>query len=299
MMTRPIEDEDLHAFVDGQLDPERRTEVQAFLAENPKAAERVEDYRGQAAMLHALFDPVLEEPPTAAIEALTAGLAVRLGDRRVRRPRAWAQPLARVAAALLLMAVGLGGGYLLHSRAGGDRPGQSGGLRTFAEEAAQAHAFYASDQQFPAQTAAQDRGALDGWLSQRLGRRVFAPDLSRAGYQLVGGHPLPTPYGAGAQYLYENGAKQRLTLFVSAVPSAQEAQSFSFVQQGNDAMLYWLEGSLGYALIGQMNRDQLMGISQLAYNALKKAPSPAPQPASPQGGAVQPVAQPTVQGKAM
>lgn len=295
-MTRPIDDTDLHAFVDDQLDPERRAMVQAFLDENPKMAERVVDYRRQAVLLHALFDPVVEEPPSAAIDALTAGLVVRLGERRRRSPAGWQRPMMRIAASLLLIAVGLGGGYLLRGPTGADRPSRSGGLQTFADEAAQAHAFYASDQQFPAQVGAQDRGALDGWLSQRLGRPVAAPDLSQAGYQLVAGHPLPTPYGAGAQYLYENGAKQRVTLFVSAVPGGQEAQPFSFAQQGNDTMLYWLEGSLGYALIGRMNRDQLMGISRIAYGALKKAPSS--QPVSPQGGAVQPVTAP-VQGKAM
>lgn len=300
-MTRPIEENDLHAFADGQLDAPRRAEVQAFLDENPKAAERVEDYRHQTALLHALFDPALEEPSNAAIDALTAGLAVRLSDGRLHRSTGWRRPAVRIAASLLLVAVGLGGGYLLRGPAGGRQPGHSAGLQTFAEEAAQAHAFYASDQQAPGQIGAQDRGALDGWLSQRLGRPVTAPDLSQAGYRLVGGRPLPTPYGAGAQYLYENGAKQRLTLFVSAVPSGQEAPPFSFAQQGSDTMLYWMEGSLGYALIGRMNRDQLMGISRIADNALKKIPSPQQQPASPQGGAVQPVAQPTapVQGKAM
>ena len=44
-MTAPkkVSKAELHAFVDGQLDPARRREVEEFLAENPDAAARVAD----------------------------------------------------------------------------------------------------------------------------------------------------------------------------------------------------------------------------------------------------------------
>jgi len=45
MTDQPITDNDLHAYVDGELDAARRAEVEAHLAANPAAAKIVRDYR--------------------------------------------------------------------------------------------------------------------------------------------------------------------------------------------------------------------------------------------------------------
>src|SRR5258708_951742 len=57
----PITEAALHAFVDGQLTPERQLEIEAALAERPEEAQRVQSYRAQKRELRALFDPVLDE----------------------------------------------------------------------------------------------------------------------------------------------------------------------------------------------------------------------------------------------
>ena len=59
MNDRQIDESELHALVDGELDPARQAEVEAWLSENPEAAGRVARYRAQNAGLHALFDDVL------------------------------------------------------------------------------------------------------------------------------------------------------------------------------------------------------------------------------------------------
>lgn len=58
---RPTED-DLQAYVDDQLPPERRQAVEAYLAQSPEDAARVAAYREQGAQLRSLFNPVLDEP---------------------------------------------------------------------------------------------------------------------------------------------------------------------------------------------------------------------------------------------
>jgi anti-sigma factor RsiW len=72
MTGRRIDDGELHALVDGELDPARQAEVEAWLSENPDAAGRVARYRAQNAGLHALFDGVLDEelPPAIDIREL-------------------------------------------------------------------------------------------------------------------------------------------------------------------------------------------------------------------------------------
>ncbi len=50
-----IGEADLHAYIDGGLDPLKRTEVEAFLAARPQIARRVEAYRSQVVALNAAF----------------------------------------------------------------------------------------------------------------------------------------------------------------------------------------------------------------------------------------------------
>ena len=92
-----MSEQDLHAYVDGQLDPARNAEVAAYLGANPQALARVEVYRKQNQTLHALFDPTLDEPLPAALQYR-------------QRPRANPQWL-RVAAMVGTLALGLVLGY--------------------------------------------------------------------------------------------------------------------------------------------------------------------------------------------
>jgi anti-sigma factor RsiW len=154
------------------------------------------------------------------------------------------------------------------------------GMEAFAEAAARAHTFYTGESRFPVEMGGEDRGALDSWLSERLGKSVFGPDLSSLGYKLIGGRSMPTATGVGAQYMYENEAKRRLTLFVGAPHSSQET-SFSFIQHGDVGMFYWTEGSLAYVLIGQLGHDELMSIAKAVYQDLKDRPAPAQHDAAP------------------
>ena len=258
MVARPVDDRDLHAYVDGCLDTQRRIEVEAWLAEDPASAERVNAYRSQIDQLHELFDDVLREPATPAMDDLQNRLSGQMaGNDNYRR------------------------GWLLRDPAPTAVEQQQPTLQNFAQEAVQAHTFYASDNRFAVEMGGEDRGALDSWLSERLGRRIFGPDLTSAGFRLIGGRSLPTATGAGAQYMYENDGKRRLTLFVGTPKAGQEA-AFSFVQKGDVSMFYWVEGSIAYALIGRLDREQLMNITQTVYRELKiRNVPPAPPPAAP------------------
>lgn len=89
-------DEDLHRFIDGELDGESRARVQALLERDPSIAARVRDYRSVDQAVRAAFDGV--EPPRN-----------RLPNQSVRAKR------GRVAAAALLLPAGFGAGWLVHS----------------------------------------------------------------------------------------------------------------------------------------------------------------------------------------
>ena len=48
MIHRPITEDDLHAYVDGALEPEREAEVAAYLEAHPNVARRVSACLGSA-----------------------------------------------------------------------------------------------------------------------------------------------------------------------------------------------------------------------------------------------------------
>ena len=275
-----MRDSDLHAYVDGQLDPARRIEVETWLAEDEEAARRVEAYRAQNAALHSLFDSILNERLDGRLADLGEQLGERL-DAKVARRSWWSQPgWRRMAAAVSFVAAGLGAGWLGHGQVAVQpvvqAPAPQPTLQAFADEATQAHSFYANSR-FEVEMGADNQDALNNWLSERLGKPVFGPDLAGIGYKLIGGRSLPAEGGAVAQDMYETNGGNRLTLFVGS-PQADQQAAFSFVKHGEIASFYWAEGVLSYALVGRFERDQLMTIAQTVHQKLKSGPAPRPAP---------------------
>ena len=83
MNASPITEEDLHAWMDGLLDPEREGEVRAYLDAHPDVAARFEGYRACDAALRACLADVAEEPVPARLD-----VARMVGGRPRMRPAA-------------------------------------------------------------------------------------------------------------------------------------------------------------------------------------------------------------------
>jgi anti-sigma factor RsiW len=65
-----ITEDDLHAFVDGMLEPIHAAGIGASLFAHPRKAARAQAYRQQNAGLNALYGAVVDEPIPAGIAAL-------------------------------------------------------------------------------------------------------------------------------------------------------------------------------------------------------------------------------------
>ncbi len=114
-----MNDETFFAWLDGELDPERATEVERTVAADPELLRRAEAHRGLASRLHAAFDPIAQaslpdrlshavRPDRRAVIDLSAAR----GARFARPVAAWAQ-WAGMAASLaigLVTGIQLGGG---------------------------------------------------------------------------------------------------------------------------------------------------------------------------------------------
>lgn len=245
----PIGDNDLQAYVDGRLDADRRVEVESYLDANPEVAARVAAYQQQNEMLHAVFDPVLQEPVPSELETPVAGR------------RQW--PRYGIAAAWAL--VWAAGGWILH---GLSQPTPSLVVESLPQRAAVAHAVYVPEVVHPVEVTASQQAHLVKWLSKRLDGKVRAPDLRALGYELLGGRLLPADDGAAAQFMYQTERGKRLTLYVRKNLSKNRETAFRYAREGNTGVFYWVDKDFAYALSGELNKKTLLDLAHAAYQQL-------------------------------
>jgi anti-sigma factor RsiW len=139
---------------------------------------------------------------------------------------------------------------------------------SLARLAATAHVVYAPEVRHPVEVTADQEEHLVGWLSKRLGTTLKAPKLSSLGYELVGGRLLSGPQGPVAHFMYQDGRGQRLTLYVSGQRGEPRDTAFRFSQEDRVSVFYWVDGNFGYALSGEIKREQLLKVADVVYKQL-------------------------------
>ncbi|MCG8546755.1 MAG: anti-sigma factor [Alphaproteobacteria bacterium] len=241
---------ELHAFVDGQLDADRRREVAAYLGAHPEAAATVAAYEAQKKALQAMFEPVLTEP-----------LPARLKPPRARRALVH---LAWAATGLILLAAGgLLGWFAREAAMSGSMP-----QTAVARQAAVAHAVFTPQRRHPVEVPGNEEKHLVRWLSKVLGAPLQAPQLTDLGYALVGGRLLTSPDGPAAQFMYQDAKGQRITLYVVRNPKWRGLTEFRYADENGVAVFYWINGPLGYGLTAKMPRSELLTIANAVYTQL-------------------------------
>ena len=249
MSRLPVTDAELHAHVDGVLSPARNADVEAYLAEHPEDATRVAAYREQLLVLRREYDAVLSEPLPSRL-----GVAGRGGGRPAWRYGA-------LAAAFLL---GIAIGWQLHSYRASERNESSAWPR----RAAIAHVVYSPEVRHPVEVGADQEAHLVAWLSKRLGSPLKVPHLATVGYSLVGGRLLPGERGPVAQFMYQDGKGQRLTLYVRVNPDPNRETAFQFAQERGVGVFYWVDRQLGYALSGEIEKAELLRVATAVHRQL-------------------------------
>lgn len=262
----PDHEQRLHALADGRLPPEQ---ARAFLdALDAADRERVQHWKVQRQRLRALHSDLLTETPPPELSASAMRLQARIN--RQHRILRW----GGIAAGWLL-AFGLGwvGQAQLHAPAA-PALAQNAPMQRFARAATVAHALYQPEQRHPVEVAASDQAHLLQWLSKRLGRKLQIPDLSAAGYELVGGRLLPGDDSqARAQFMYQNEQGLRITLYLGAMPRARAETGtgetrFHFAHNGHTHAYYWVDQGFGYALAADLPRASLLHLAALVHQQL-------------------------------
>jgi anti-sigma factor RsiW len=267
----------INALVDGRWPPTRQAELEAQLDEDGAARETLRAWKAQREALRALHRPLLDE---AIPDTLLA--AARRGEAGRRQLAQWTRWGGMAAAVVLAFGVG----WLSRGQLGGAAPQQLAlaqvrSVQSFAHQASLAHAVFSPEVRHPVEVTAAQQDHLVQWLSKRVGRPLKVPVLSAEGYELVGGRLLSGDGGARAQFMFQNSAGLRLTLYLGAVdavsatasiprPPSQPAQETAFRYSGDGPApsFYWVDQGFGYALSGAVSRDELLKLAQLVYQQL-------------------------------
>ena len=216
---QPFGEDDLTAYVDERLTPERLAAVERYIEENPAIQAQVSADRAAREILRRRLDPIADLPIPARLRV--DAIMRRRQDMMRRR-------VGSIAACVTLLLGGVGLGWeareLAPQRLASNQQVASSAT---ALDAISAHRIFVVETVHPVEVAAAQQAHLIQWLSRRVGHPLAVPDLAAQGYVLMGGRLLPAGNEAAAQFMYESTAGHRLTVYVRAAAATTRNSGLS------------------------------------------------------------------------
>lgn len=234
-MSDPITETDLLAYVDDQLDPGRRIEVEEHLARDPQAAARImADLKDRDALrlLHASPLPRPAEPMLAAAT-------------RLERALAWQElglKLRRIAAVVTLV----GFGWFAHGQVGLGITDSEASPKppAFVEDALHSHETSLLRARMVSQPEVEAYDPAE--ILAETGIRL--PPLPED-WQVRDAQIFPSRYGHSIEIAIDAGELGRVSLFAAQAPAFDVIAPMPARFEKATAM-YWQTGPLAYALTG-------------------------------------------------
>lgn len=276
---RPVDAAMLSAWLDHELDPAERARVDAWLREHPADAETVRRWAADRDALAAALQPQLAEPVPERLQRLVREHRADDGRRAAWRRVAMLAVFAAGGAfgASLMWALqrqAAPAAQLVHAPSGAPFAATSAAPEGWVQRAALAHRVYVPEIRHPVEVnvaegpegarAAQEQH-LQRWLTKRVDVPVPLFDLRAQGFELVGGRLLPDePDRPCAMLMYQHRDGQRVTVYLRKASTGVPAE-FRYEREGDVGLFYWVEGRTGYALAGNLGREQLLALAQAIY----------------------------------
>jgi anti-sigma factor RsiW len=265
-----IGEHDLHAFVDGVLEDERRADFLAYLAAHPLEAEKVNALFRQREALAALRDALT--PPDDATFA--PGLQRRLRGALLRQRlfRGGTRIAAALAVALPLAAAA----WWIST---GAPPVDLAGNREAAEEPRPGPVFpFGKSLSYVDDGTVESGGASLARLAGHVeGGALGVPDLTGLGFRLVGSEAVGGVDPPAARLVYVDDRAHQLLVYVG-IYSERSPQAFTLVPEGH-LSLHWRKGPLVFAVVGPIDMPLLLEVMRsvsTGVTAVAEAPAPPP-----------------------
>jgi anti-sigma factor RsiW len=252
----PVLDEDLHAYVDRQLAPDRRPAVERYLRDHAEPARRVGSYIAQRDALRAALAGPTNEPAPSWLDPHLLQRH-RLSERR----NIW-----RMAAAVLLT-IGIGGtidwmvdGGVIYNQFDQRR------ADVFGQQAATAYLALVQTNPQPLPVVSLD--GMSASVSKALGVAVRFHDTAAAGFALLGGWVMPGSKGQAVQLAFRDTKDNKLiTFYLEGRPGAKETP-FRRVVGARAPTVAWEDDDLACAISSTVEPERLEQIGRRIYSAL-------------------------------
>jgi anti-sigma factor RsiW len=263
-MNRHITDEQLCSYLDDELDPAARAEVEQALVQDARLKAKLDSWMEQTADLRSALDAELDKPlPDAWLQLAREPSAVQ-SVPLLPQPRTkalpWKERLMQWMPAPQL-AAGMAFSVILGIFVGRHVIPRFDMDEQLVKLASVAHHVYSPDKRQPVEVKSEDP-TLTAWISKRLGAQVVAPNV--AGYRFMGGRLLAGAEEPAGQFMYEETSGKRLTVFVRTEGAAGRSTDPNCSEYRGVSVCYWHEGGVAYALAGEMPRKNLWTLAQAA-----------------------------------
>jgi anti-sigma factor RsiW len=243
-----LTDEDLNAFIDGELDEARDIAVASAVAASPELSERVERLILDKDMIARVYGPLIEQPVPDALRQMVTGHRPAL--ERVRSPRRFL-PVAMALAAAIVAAVMV---YPMMSGVEADP--------LVAEALAVRSGEVHAERRF-ADTDISAEAARDRLVQAALAVPVKVPNLEKAGYRLVAISTYPDKGGHQAlqlSYRDRNGA-----LFTMYMRQTAGGDRFELSARKNMQVCVWQNDDLSVVMLGEMPAHEMLKVATATY----------------------------------
>ncbi|RWR00923.1 anti-sigma factor [[Pantoea] beijingensis] len=238
-MSLPPNEQDLHAWLDGEADATLSRRIEDYLVAHPQRAEEVEGWRRDAQLLRQAM------PLQRFSMAQSVPQQLR---RRVRQQRQW-----KLAGAFaLIMTLGVGGysGWQL-------KDSQLSAQRLPMEDAVQAYKLFGGTALASLDISASQQQVVGQWMSRYFINGNVPPNLEQFGFKQLGARLMATEQGPSALVMYQNPQGLRVAWYIRPIrplklPHGQR-QADELIAQ------YWSDNHYNYALVSPMSTHSQIG----------------------------------------
>ena len=249
-MSPHIRDEDLHAFIDGELDDALDAEVADAARSDSALMEQIAAFRADKAMLAEVYTPLIEKP-------LPKEWLTRIAVGGQRRRSNWLAPITAIAASIVLLIAGLSTYHRLPAN----------GEEAIVREALAARADMLESNEVLAVASPAETSNVDHILTSALKMRVKTPDLTRMGYKLEAVRVYGNvPGGKSVELRYRDAKHRNFALYVRHPSSGVR---FDQYRSAGLRVCIWQDDVLGTVMTGPISAAEMQRLASLAYTGLE------------------------------
>ncbi|WP_435945514.1 anti-sigma factor family protein [Dryocola sp. BD586] len=243
-MTLPPDENDLHAWMDGEADEATSMRVERYLKENPQAAAQVAGWRDDMRQLRQAMNRQALSFDTPQPQYLR---------RRVRQQKRWR--LATACTLVLALSLGSYAGWQMkEAELLSHQP---------MEDAVQAYKLFDNDLLTPMDVVADKQPELARWLARYFINGNLPPNFEHYGFSFSGARLIATAQGPAALILYQDLQGTRIGWYIRPLSPVKLPHG---QRQAQELMAqYWSDEHYNYALVTPLNSS--------AVNELRKAVS--------------------------